>query len=57
MSKLAILEIEKDEDNLRNNEQYQRLRQEADQLRETVDDSRENLQHHDDFVGAFRDLE
>ncbi|MFH5797089.1 response regulator transcription factor [Haladaptatus sp. CMAA 1911] len=57
VSKLAILEIEKDEESLQNNEEYQQLRQEADTLRKTVDDSRENLQDHDDFVGAFRDLD
>jgi hypothetical protein len=57
VSKLAILEIEKDEENVQDNEEYQRLRREIDRLRETVDDSRENLENHDDFVGAFRDLE
>jgi DNA-binding response OmpR family regulator len=57
VSKLAVLETEKDEEDLRSNDQYQQLQQEVDRLRETVDESRATLQDHDDFVGAFRDLD
>ena len=56
-SKKAVLETEKDEDDLQQNEQYQELQTEVESLREAVDDSRDDLQSHDDFVGAFQDLD
>lgn len=56
-SKLAVLETEKDEADLRDNERYQELKRDVERLREVTDDSREDLQSHDDFVGAFQDLD
>lgn len=56
-SKKAVLESEKDEDELRENERYQELQTKVDRLRESVDDSRAGLRSHDDFVGAFHDLD
>ncbi len=56
-SKKSVLETEKDEDELRTNEQYQKLQVAVEELRGDVDDSRDDFQNHDDFVGAFRDLD
>ncbi|WP_458209503.1 HalX domain-containing protein [Haladaptatus sp. NG-SE-30] len=57
VSKKAVLEAEKDAEELANNDEYQELTAQVEMLREVVDDARANLQDHDDFVGAFQDLD
>ncbi|WP_227357041.1 HalX domain-containing protein [Haladaptatus salinisoli] len=56
VSKKAVLEAEKDEEELAENDGYRELTVRVETLRETVDDARASLRDHDDFVGAFQDL-
>ncbi|WP_266080116.1 HalX domain-containing protein [Haladaptatus caseinilyticus] len=56
VSKVAVLEAEKPEEELAESDEYRQLSTRVDELRETVDDARSTLDGHDDFVGAFQDL-
>ncbi|WP_135854285.1 response regulator transcription factor [Halorussus salinus] len=56
VSKKAVLEAEKDSEELQKNDEYAALEAEIEDLGEEVDDTREQLDDHDDFVGAFQDL-
>ncbi|SIR81977.1 DNA-binding response regulator, OmpR family, contains REC and winged-helix (wHTH) domain [Haladaptatus litoreus] len=56
VSKKAVLETEKSEEELADNDEYRRLESKVETLRNSVDDARETLSNHDDFVGAFQDL-
>jgi DNA-binding response OmpR family regulator len=55
-SKKALLESEKSERDLAENEEYQQLCDRVAELDEQVDDTMSGLSDHDDFVGAFEDL-
>ena len=55
-SKKAILEEEKDPQELAEHEEYQQLTEDLASAREEADDSRAELTDHDDFADAFRDL-
>ncbi|MFT4889924.1 MAG: DNA-binding response OmpR family regulator [Halobacteriales archaeon] len=55
-SKKALLEAEKPEQELEDNEEYRDLRERVEELDHRVDDTMSGLSTHDDFVGAFRDL-
>lgn len=55
-SKKALLENEKDDGALAENEEYQQLCDELQLVREQVDETRSTMLDHDDFVEAFRDL-
>ncbi|MFC3959860.1 HalX domain-containing protein [Halovivax cerinus] len=57
VSKKALLESEKAERELENNDEYQELIDRVDELRSEVDASVSDMQSHDDFVGAFQDLQ
>jgi len=57
VSKKALLESEKAERELETNEEYQELVDRVDELRAEVDESVSGMQSHDDFVGAFQDLQ
>ncbi len=56
VSKKAVLESEKNAEELAENDEYQRLTSRVETLRQTVDDARSELEDHGDFVGAFQDL-
>ncbi|UPV76481.1 HalX domain-containing protein (plasmid) [Halorussus limi] len=56
VSKKAVLESEKDPETLYANEEYTELETEIEELGAEVDDTRGQLDDHDDFVGAFQDL-
>lgn len=55
-SKKAVLEGEKDAQELAENEEYQALAEELEAAREEVDETRSDLLDHEDFADAFRDL-
>ena len=55
-SKKAVLEEEKDAQELAEHEEYQQLVEELESAREEADESRSDLLGHDDFADAFRDL-
>ncbi len=57
VSKKALLESEKTERELDDNEEYQDLLVRVDELEKRVDDTVSGMSSHDDFVGAFQDLE
>ncbi|WP_290810140.1 HalX domain-containing protein [Halovivax sp.] len=57
VSKKTLLESEKAERELEDNEEYQELRERVAQLRSRVDDTVSGMSSHDDFVGAFQDLQ
>ncbi len=57
VSKKALLESEKTERELADNEEYQDLSDRVAELEERVDETVSGLSTHDDFVGAFKDLE
>ena len=57
VSKKALLESEKAERELADHEEYQELRDRVETLREQVDESVSSMSSHDDFVGAFQDLQ
>ncbi len=56
VSKKSLLESEKSERELDDNEEYTELCARVDELRNKVDDAVSGMQDHDDFVGAFQDL-
>ena len=56
-SKKALLESEKSERELEGNEEYRDLASRVDELRDRVDGTVSELSSHDDFVGAFQDLQ
>ncbi len=56
VSKKALLEAEKPDRELENNEEYQELSDRVDELRDRIDDTMTGMSSHDDFVGAFQDL-
>jgi DNA-binding response OmpR family regulator len=56
VSKRSLLESEKSERELEDNEEYQELAARVEELEEKVDHSVDQLKDHDDFVGAFQDL-
>lgn len=55
-SKKAVLEEEKDDQELAEHEEYQQLTEELESAREDADESRSELLDHNDFADAFRDL-
>ncbi|RQH01461.1 HalX domain-containing protein [Natrarchaeobius oligotrophus] len=57
VSKKALLESEKAERELAANEEYQELCDRIDDLERRVDDGVSGLSTHDDFVGAFQDIQ
>ncbi|TYT63422.1 HalX domain-containing protein [Natrialba swarupiae] len=57
VSKKALLESEKADRVLANNEEYQQLRERIEELEQRVDESVSGLSSHDDFVGAFQDIQ
>lgn len=56
VSKQSLLQGEKSEQELADNEEYQELTARIKTLEERVDDQVGALETHDDFAGAFRDL-
>lgn len=57
VSKQSLLQVEKSSQELADNEEYQRLEDRITELKAKVDDRLAELEQHDDFVEAFRDLE
>ncbi|NHN40498.1 response regulator [Halorubellus sp. JP-L1] len=56
VSKKSLLESEKSERELADNDEYQDLTERVDELRGRVDQAVDGMEDHDDFVGAFQDL-
>jgi DNA-binding response OmpR family regulator len=56
VSKKSVLEAEKDLQSLHESDDYVELENRVERLRSDVDDTRDELDDHDDFVGAFQDL-
>ncbi|MCU4925267.1 response regulator transcription factor [Halobacteria archaeon AArc-dxtr1] len=57
VSKKALLESEKTDHELTNNDEYVELRDRVEDLKTQVDTSAAEFTSHEDFVGAFQDLE
>ncbi|WIV67236.1 HalX domain-containing protein [Natrialbaceae archaeon AArc-T1-2] len=57
VSKKAVLEAEKSDRELADNEEYERLCERVDRLEKRVDATVSSLSGHDDFVGAFKDVD
>ena len=57
VSKKALLESEKADRELANNEEYQKLCNRVDELEARLDETVSSLSSHDEFVGAFQDLQ
>ncbi|TYL37814.1 HoxA transcriptional regulator [Natronococcus pandeyae] len=57
VSKKALLESEKGDHELADSDGYQDLRQRVEDLEHRLEDTVDELATHDDFVGAFEDLE
>lgn len=57
VSKKALLESEKAERELANNEEYHALCERVEELAERVDETVSGMSSHEDFVGAFQDLQ
>ncbi|WP_408959113.1 HalX domain-containing protein [Natrinema sp. 74] len=57
VSKKALLESEKADRELADNEEYQELCERVDELEQRVDETVSGMSSHDDFVGAFEDLQ
>ncbi|WP_226006193.1 HalX domain-containing protein [Natrinema salinisoli] len=57
VSKKALLESEKADRELADNEEYQDLCDRVDTLADRVDETVSGMSSHDDFVGAFQDLQ
>ncbi len=55
-SKRAVLETEKSPGELEDNEEFERLEERLAELRETVDETISDLESHEEFASAFRDL-
>ena len=56
-SKKALLESEKSQSSLVDNEEYQELTEQIATLREELDETTGALSDHDDFVGLFREFD
>ena len=56
VSKQSLLQVEKSEQELADNAEYQNLTDRIETLEEQVDEQVGALESHDDFAGAFRDL-
>lgn len=56
VSKKALLESEKQDRDLQENEEYIELTDRVSTLREEVDSTVQGMESHEDFVGAFQDL-
>lgn len=56
VSKKSLLEAEKSERELAENDEYQNLCARVDALQSEIDETVSGLSSHDDFVGAFQDL-
>ncbi|QFU82933.1 HalX domain-containing protein [Natronorubrum aibiense] len=57
VSKKALLESEKVERELANNDEYRELCARVTELRDRVDGTISEMKSHDEFVGAFEDLQ
>ncbi|WP_254523197.1 HalX domain-containing protein [Natrinema caseinilyticum] len=57
VSKKALLESEKADRELADNDEYQNLCDNVGELAERVDETVSGMSSHDDFVGAFQDLQ
>lgn len=57
VSKKSLLQTEKSEQELEENKEYQELTERVDELREKLADRINQLEGHDDFADAFRDLD
>lgn len=57
VSKRSLLQVEKSDQELENNEEYQELQSQIAELEERIDQTIDQLEGHDDFANAFRDLE
>ncbi|WP_254529457.1 HalX domain-containing protein [Natrinema gelatinilyticum] len=57
VSKKVLLESEKTDRELADNEEYQDLYDTVEELAQRVDETVSDMSSHDDFVGAFRDLQ
>ncbi|EMA40243.1 HalX domain-containing protein [Halobiforma nitratireducens] len=57
VSKKALLESEKSERKLADNDEYQQLCDRVEQLEGRVDEAVADMTSHDEFVGAFQNLE
>ena len=57
VSKRALLEAEKSERELEENEEYLELMDRIDELGSRVDETVSKMDSHEDFVGAFQDLD
>ena len=57
VSKKALLESEKADRELATNDEYQELCERVDELEARVDETVSGMTSHDDFVGAFQDLQ
>ncbi|MFP8890144.1 HalX domain-containing protein [Natrialbaceae archaeon A-CW2] len=57
VSKKALLESEKADRELADHDEYQQLCARVDELRDQVDETVSGMSSHDDFVGAFQDLQ
>ncbi|SDJ94875.1 HalX domain-containing protein [Natronorubrum texcoconense] len=57
VSKKALLESEKADRELADNEEYQELHERVAELEKRVDETVSGMTSHDDFVGAFQDLQ
>lgn len=56
VSKRAVLGTEKSRSELETSEEFQRLERRLDELRESVDETIDDLDGHAEFAAAFRDL-
>ncbi|MDG5761639.1 HalX domain-containing protein [Natronococcus sp. A-GB1] len=56
VSKKALLESEKEESELADNEEYRKLCDRVDDLEGRLDETVTEFSTHDDFVGAFEDI-
>ncbi|QLG50513.1 HalX domain-containing protein [Natrinema halophilum] len=57
VSKKALLESEKTDRELADNDEYQELTDRVDELAQRVDETVSGMSSNDDFVGAFQDLQ
>ncbi|MFC4437318.1 MULTISPECIES: HalX domain-containing protein [Natrialbaceae] len=57
VSKKALLESEKGDHELADSDEYQDLRERVEDLEHRLEETVDSLSTHDDFVGAFEDLD
>lgn len=57
VSKRSLLQVEKSDQELENNQEYQQLQAQIADLEERIDREIDRLESHSDFANAFRDLE